>query len=633
MPNNGRNDKRFEFLVNAFDKDGYRVKNLKDEPKFKDFQYVTDKGYMEFEGKMGILAESKTAVNTVTKEPKLVYYLEGTNYQMGFLLGLMAEPTVARMTTEFAENMLTAFFKSDDAKAAHDGSLFDYIKEIIVGIIGKLTETMKPDIPEDFKDEMSGLLNGCQLINPKTEAKEDPLYALNFGFDFLLSHVYTGEIFAEKHVPPFLLNVPIMCNAYSVYGDVVKDGKHYFGRDFMFPPAGVYQDTGCLIIYNPDPVPGQTKLMTVSQTAPGIVGSMAAMNVEGVAIGVDMSPSKMCNPSRPGLNSLLMNRAVTEYCKTFDDAVEYIKDAPRGVSWLYPLADGKTDQAAVVETGANIGDNPFPYLEYLPKHYKKHLPELTEEYFDQKREKYHTPAPEKGMLTRTEKYTYPSDFIEDFNKEMWHLFNTDFFPELEKIAGDLIKDLKAIFKHKSIHELLHMLMEEVLELLRNVPYNPDYFTERGYINKTWTDKNCPGPFYFAPQREKLDNLVLVSNANISPEMRMVAMNEWVALVAGSELNDIQWRYDELNNELLEAIDDAKKGDLIDHDKAQDIIDFLRPTGKFPTYRNKDGGDPATCVIHGSVSLFELKDRVMDSHFGYYGDEWVTITLPNYVIKE
>lgn len=626
-------EERFELLVKAFEKDNFDVKNLKKDPQYAGNPYVSEQGYMIYQGKIGLLAESRDAINVVTKAKKRVYYLEGSNYQMGYVLGLLAEPEVSRMTNEFAENMLTAFFKSSDSQRAE--GLFDYIKKIIVGLIGDLTKTMKPDIPDCFKDEISGLLNGCERANPKTKVREDALYALNFGFDFLLSHVYTGKVFAEKKIPPFLLNIPVMCNAYSVYGDVVRDSKHYFGRDFMFPPAGVYQDTACLIIYNPDPIPDQKKLLSVSQTAPGIVGSMAVMNIEGMAIGVDMSPTYLCTPERPGLNSLMLLRDCMEHCATFDEVVNHVLKAPRGVSWLYPIADGKTDQAAVLETGANIGSQPFPYLQHLPDHYKKGLqkqqPALTEAYITQKQEKYRNKPPENGMITRKADYTYPSDYISDFNKRLWDLFNSDSWPRLEELAGDLISDLAAILKHESVEQLLKTLLEEAKELLQKVPYDSSYFTERGYINKTWTDKHCPGPFYFAPQRETEPYMALVSNHNISPEMRLMAMQEWVALVAGSNLNDIQWRYDELNNELLQAIDDAQKGVKIDHAKALDLIDFLRPTGKFPTYRNKDGGDPDKIVIHGSISLCELKEKVIDSHFGYYGDKWVTIHLPYYKI--
>ena len=57
--------------------------------------------------KLGIRAEHRSSfVDGEPLKPKTVYYLEGTHYEMGFLLGLLAEPTVARMTTDFVHKMI-----------------------------------------------------------------------------------------------------------------------------------------------------------------------------------------------------------------------------------------------------------------------------------------------------------------------------------------------------------------------------------------------------------------------------------------------------------------------------------------------------------------------------------------------
>ena len=61
-------------LWNAFEHDGYRIK----------------KTINEF-GRTGIVAEHKTAANYDTGVKKKAYYLEGTNYEMGYLLGLLRQ--------------------------------------------------------------------------------------------------------------------------------------------------------------------------------------------------------------------------------------------------------------------------------------------------------------------------------------------------------------------------------------------------------------------------------------------------------------------------------------------------------------------------------------------------------------
>ena len=162
------------------------------------------------------------------------------------------------------------------------------------------------------------------------------------------------------------------------------------------------------------------------------------------------------------------------------------------------------------------------------------------------------------------------------------------------------------------------------------PFRDDFFTPCGYLDQTWTDTANPESFYYAPQRGSLDNLIVITNAFITPEMRTVAMHPWSNEVTKPHQSDIQWRFDELTHELLEAAGacgDSGPG-KISFAKAREIIDFLNPGGKFPAYyaNNPRSSDGKAAVIEGSVSLFDLTHLKMTSHYGYYPDEWITINL-------
>jgi hypothetical protein len=194
-------------------------------------------------------------------------------------------------------------------------------------------------------------------------------------------------------------------------------------------------------------------------------------------------------------------------------------------------------------------------------------------------------------------------------------------------------------------------------------YDPDDFAERGYLDETWKDRNLPHGYYFAPQREDNPNLLILTNMYIIPEMRLFAMHPWTNLIAASQYDDIQWRYDELNHQLLTALYPEPDGELrpLSVERAKDIIDFLTPNsekGKYPDYYNPEPeracwrrwldrlwgrflghhngssrrSDWENIPVGGSVSLMDLKERVLYSHYGYHGDEWVHITLSNYMGK-
>jgi hypothetical protein len=377
--------------------------------------------------------------------------------------------------------------------------------------------------------------------------------------------------------------IPIMCNGMSVFGDATADGKHYFGRDFMFTTAGVYQDTACMIIYNPAPRRFWNRvrkpLSFVAVSAPGVVGCPTAMNVNGVAFGVDIALGGNCNPLRPGLNSVLIGRYCIERGKNAEKAVKAITNAQRGVTWIYFVADGTRgkDRAAVVEAGMTASK--LDYFEYPKPELHNLLP---------KRESLR--KANRGVIARWDDYQYKKGFLK-FNDRLFKKYDKQF------VAQD--------------------------------------FLGRNLINDDWEDQKVPKAYYFAPLRTDepdLTGVVIATNHFITPEMRLCAMDPWTAEVAGEKnYNDIQWRYDELNKRVMNAYG------TIDFDKALELIDFLAPYPKkgrvhnyYPSIKGDENPKGEKYVIDGSVSVCNLTDRIIKSHFGYYGDEWVQITLGKYV---
>jgi hypothetical protein len=293
-------------------------------------------------------------------------------------------------------------------------------------------------------------------------------------------------------------------------------------------------------------------------------------------MGVDMGCSILCDFKRPGLNSLLMVRHCIQGSSSADQAVDLIANARRGVSWLYPIADGRNNRAAFVEAVRTM-NQPIDYLSFPPAEIKGHLPAAAA--FQKDR---------NGIMVRWSDYIYPEEFL---------------------------KYNKALFRHFK------------------KPYRKEFFSSCGYLDKKWTAATNPESFYFPAQRESLNDLIVITNAFITPEMHTVAMHPWSNELNKPHLSDIQWRFDELTHELLAAIGACGTGgaEKISFEKAREIIDFLNPAGKFPEYyaRNPRSSDGKAAVIEGSVSLFDLTHLKMTSHYGYYPDEWVTIHLSAY----
>jgi len=75
-------EQRVSILRKAFRKDGFEVR-LQDE-------------CMD-QNRMGIILRYRSATNFDTGEVKRAYYVEGSPYQRGYLMGWMAEPEIARL--------------------------------------------------------------------------------------------------------------------------------------------------------------------------------------------------------------------------------------------------------------------------------------------------------------------------------------------------------------------------------------------------------------------------------------------------------------------------------------------------------------------------------------------------------
>ncbi len=614
--------RRFAQIQSAFDADGFDVKPTPD-PR-NPAKLVA---YQVKDGNIGVLGVSRTAKNGATGAPKKAIYVEGDNFQMGYLLGLLAEADVSRMTTEFAHDIAFAFLHLSGIVSS-TSPLATALKNLVVDIVFELSQSMKQDIPAEYVEEMQGILDGCRAANPDTKVVWKDLWALNCGVDCLLAHVYTGKLFAEAKIPAALLRVPLMCNAVYLSGEATG-GRHFFGRDFMFSTAGVYQDTACMIIARPSPRDGKERRAIVSQSAPGFVGSVTVLNDAGVALGVDMLPSSACDPDRPGLNSLLLIRDCAQYSSSATEVVDRMIAAPRGVSWLYPVAD-RTGRACIVEAGRTLPEGAeLPYFDAVPSYLRDALPTL--EQIQQLRAKYGTPAPQRGLMARWNDYPFPEDYL-GWNRGLWRAFSQSGPHRFAELMAAIAVDLEKLGAG-DLEGLLATIAAQIEQWLTGVPYSDDYFGPTSFIDPLWTDRNCPAGFYFAPQRAAHGDTLVTTNHAVTPEMRFMMMSEWNALLTGTQFDDAQWRYDDLNLRVQQA---AAAGP-IDWAGAWNLANYLRPgpnpTTPESTYHGGGVADWQAVMVTGSVSACDLDAARIKSLFGYYGDEPVTITLPRYVAEE
>ena len=515
--------------------------------------------------------------NRNTGKPKRSYYLEGTPYERGFLLGLLAEPEVADMATNFVDNIVFDFIGLDFLNR------FPAVQKALVDLLQSLSQSTWASLPQHVHEEARGMLDGCKHSNPNTRVTQSRLCVMNVGFDVLCAMIYSGK-FLNEQLPALQamhVSLPMLCNAFSVFGSAAN-GNHYFVRDFMFSTGGTFQNNIAHIVHNPKAGGSKEPLFPyVSITAPGFIGSISAMNIHGVAAGLNMSPAANCDVTNIGINSMLLLRDCIQSGSSSDNAAQIITDAKRGVTWNYVLSDGKNDTACTVEAGASWANVDF--LSYPPPLLKAFLP-------DSAFLSSHVPVPMvNGAMVRRYGSPYGEEYL-GFNRKLWQFY-------------------------RAAHDPLIRLY-------------PDALSATGYINRTPEERNCPSNHYFAPQRTGT-GVFITTNHFLIPHMRLCAMDPWTALIESGDVNDIQWRYDELNHRILQQI--SSQGH-IGYEAVKEISEYLSPYGDFPKYyknnpKSEDGQDFA---IKGCTSVFDLKKKTVESHYGYYRDGWVRTTLPAYI---
>jgi hypothetical protein len=141
-----------------------------------------------YNGRIGITAESTSVLNYDTGRPKKAYYVEGTPYETGYLMGSMAEEEVARMM-EYTDRVVFSFIGS---KALEKIKL---IQSTFIRLVHELSKKAWNQLPEVIREEVRGLYDGCKSSNPKTRVSMERLIVLNTGIDIICSMVYSGNFF------------------------------------------------------------------------------------------------------------------------------------------------------------------------------------------------------------------------------------------------------------------------------------------------------------------------------------------------------------------------------------------------------------------------------------------------------
>ncbi len=553
-------------------------------------------------GHVGYLAEYKNLKHSLGEFKKYCIILTGTSFSMGFQAAYLRPHATYRVLTEFKEKTALSQMKTVGLNEEYGTSEGDLIINWVQDKISGITNISEPKIPQYMKDEMNGIIEGLYKADEDYEdviKGEDVAFndvvALNQGIDgifYLIASLLDQtpnnsannilqESFAQlksdlatlKMAQIEDLETPLSsldyenigipktgCNQFIVSGKATRTGETFHGRDFMFDSAGVLEETLSMMVYLPD-----KGIPFVSVNSPGFIGQTVGVNLDGVSIGQAVSPGIPFG-NDIGMGAQLIVRHILQSSENLKEAVEQVKNSPRGVGWIYAIADDEEDPnfgpGIVLETSAS--DREFTGLEQLP-FWQQLIPSLREatRMLDEKR----VSTLDRGVAVRGAKYELLEEFLEFSSSLM--IYNP--------FDGQLI--------------------------LRNIEL-------------------C-----FYPQKETYADVIANTNHFLTPRIRFSQFYPFIAFLYSPNgiLADSAWRYERV----IENIDTyygnidyfGSNSEIPDKGSAAWILDF------FNTGANDFLGSD---VVESHRTIINNSTKEIRGLFGSKNDPWVNIKLIEFV---
>jgi hypothetical protein len=258
-----------------------------------------------------------------------VLKLFGSPYEMGFQHGALLQEEIHRGAVPYFANVTANF-----APFKHMSPLKRYFtaKYFEWTIFRPLLNSSPPDCLAELK----GIADGAGLAF--AEVFRGNLYSeLNMNLVKVLEKKALGG------------QAQAGCTSFAAFDDATPDGRLIMGRNTDYSGGGLWDTRQTVMFYEPD---DGHRFANVGSA--GLVKCNSCMNEKGLCLGGHFL---FLNDTRPdGVCFTFFELEIMKKAETIDEAVAMIKNYPRAGAFAFLLADGKTNEAAVVEVCAgNVG--------------------------------------------------------------------------------------------------------------------------------------------------------------------------------------------------------------------------------------------------------------------------------------
>jgi len=266
-----------------------------------------------------------------------VLHIEGTPYDMGYQHGFL-----------LADDILENFGPVMVVAAVWRGKTTD-VSKVWDSILLPEAKIHEQFIPPEQKDELKGIADG--LAASGSPLTYEDILVWNTWVDFGLGSIGVDKAL-EGGEPTLKLPFPAGCSSFSAWGKATTDGKLIYGRN-----------TDGFVIHEikkkPTLVMGKPKtgyafihpIFAADFGRPGTIGGFAGMNEAGIVITAQGCVSRKM--SLYGTPTTMVLRYILQHAGSVDETITILSLLPRTIGLIYHVADGKSNEAAVIEVNAS----------------------------------------------------------------------------------------------------------------------------------------------------------------------------------------------------------------------------------------------------------------------------------------
>lgn len=258
-----------------------------------------------------------------------VVKLCGSHYEMGYQHGVLLSDEIRRGAAPYYASPIENFAPFKHMNALMRFLLAKYFDWTIYRPLLKAS-------PKDYLSELKGLADGSGLAFAE-------IFRGNMLSDFNMNLVKVLEKKALRQAGES------GCTSFAAFNKATTDGSLVMGRNTDDSGGGLWDKNQTVMFYEPE---DGYKFANVSSA--GLLKCNSCMNEKGLCLGAHFL---FLNDTKPdGVSFTFLEFEIMKKAATVDEAITIVSNNPRAGAFAFLVADGKTNEAVVIECSAgNVG--------------------------------------------------------------------------------------------------------------------------------------------------------------------------------------------------------------------------------------------------------------------------------------